>query len=886
MFVSDKARKLFAQAQTLDLEGRDQFVTNACANDAELLQEVSSLLKASDDSLAFFDQLSDRISLASLAENDDSAHHGKMAGNWRLGECIGRGGMGSVFVAERADDEYEKQAAVKLLPLGMDSESARERFAQERQILARLVHENIARLLDGGVTDDGVPFFAMDFVDGIAIDDYCETNNLDVDARLHLVLEVCDAVQYAHSALVVHRDLKPGNILVDKDGCVRLLDFGIARLLEPVATDEPTHYAQRPVTPVFASPEMLRGETVDVTTDVYSIGVLLYLLLTKHIPLSYEGLSAAEVMERAGSVSPVRADSINPHLDTDVAVVIDKALSRSPQDRYLTVDQLATDLRNYLAGRPVTAKAPTRWYHAWKFLQRNAAQVGALSVAVIALAATAVVAMLQSQEASRQRDLALLGQQRLQASNEFYSLLLEEMGDRPFTTVELLDRGRSMLEQQYGLDRPFMGHILYDVSRNYSRLQESEKVLELLLQAETLARQTGDNDLLAMVSCRLAGAYASLDPALAREYSVSGRTIYESLAPPRIEATLDCTRMFAKESRRSGDTDAALSYLLQAKAALDSYPGQAANLRGPLLNELSHIYFSRHEFDKSIMQLDEILAILDASGRGNSLGYSSVASNKAVALSAAGMIDEALATWEQLVERLRASGYGQRGASSVLSRYARTLGRVGRMAESEAIHREAIEAARAVGDEEGIATNQVGLARVHLANKDYASAHEHLDEAQSYLLRNEYGDSVLVGSTKVLRIQAWRGQEKFDQALEAVTTELDAIGYPEVMHSDMLDSYLIQATSIYHEMGQLTDAVAFATVVIGQMEKRAVGDPLENIDVARAYVHRAEILESSGDTKAAIADLELSIPVLSRVFGADHKESVSAQSLLRELRQE
>lgn len=876
--------ELFAEARTLSPAQREKFITNACADDAQLFDEVSSLLKASEDSVTFFSKLADRISLSSLAENDESAHRGKMAGNWLLGDCIGRGGMGSVYLAERADDEFQKQAAVKLLPVGMDSDVARARFAQERQILARLVHENIARLLDGGVTDDGVPFFVMDYVDGKSIDDYCDENGLNAKARLRLMLDVCDAVQYAHRGLVVHRDLKPGNVLVEEGGRVRLLDFGVARVLEPSASPgQATHYTQRPVTPVFASPEMLRGDPVDVTTDVYSIGVMLYLLLTDHVPISYDGLGAADAMQRAATAIPARVDNIDPRLDADLAAIIAKALSKQPEERYSSVDRLASDLRSYLAGRPVSAKTPTRWYRLAKFAQRNRLPLAAASLAAVALLATATIALLQSNEAARQRDLAILEQQRLQASNEFYSLLLEEMGDRPFTTVELLDRGRSLLEQQFGLDRPFMGRILYDVSRNYARLEESEIQLQLLQQAETLARERGDSNLLAMASCRLAGVFARKDPDVARQYAVQGRAVYENLSAPRIEATLDCLRMYAKEAERGGDLDDALEHLLRARAALDRYPARAANLRGPLLNELSYIYFSKQDFAKSIEQLDEILTLLDASGRGNSLGYISAASNKAVVLGSAGRLDESLAAWEYLVQRLRTSGYGQRGAASVLARYGRTLASSGRMAESEAIHIEGIEAAEAVGDEENAAANQLGLTRVHLANKHYSSAHTSLDAAQAFLLRDERVDPVLVGTSKVLRIKAYRGEEKLQRALDAVNSELDAIGYPGVMQSLMLDSFLIEATAIHQVMGSFSVAEQFASVVIGRMEKRAVGDPLESIDVARAYVHRAEIRSSLGSVESAIADLELSLPLLVRVLGEDHRESNDAQALLASL---
>ena len=885
MFVSDKARRLFSEAQTLSPDKREQFITNACADDEGLLSEVSSLLQASQSSGAYFGKLSRQISLASLADNDEPAQQGTMAGNWRLGECIGRGGMGSVYLAQRADDEFEKQAAVKLLPLGMDSDVARQRFARERQILARLVHDNIARLLDGGVTADGIPYFVMDFVDGLAIDDYCKGHGLSVRVRLKLILSVCDAVQYAHSNLVVHRDLKPGNVLVEKGGRVRLLDFGIARALEPGGdAGNTTHFTQRPVTPVFASPEMLRGDPVDVTTDVYSIGVMLYLLLTDHVPISFDGLGAADAMQRAATAIPPRADSINSSIDADLALVVAKALGKRPEDRYASVDRLAADLRNYLAGRPVVAKTPSRWYRAAKFARRNRLPLLFASLAGVALTGMAVVAVLQSNEAARQRDAAIVEQQRLHASNEFYSLLLEEMGDRPFTTVELLDRGRLLLERQFGFDRPFMGQILYDVSRNYAGLGENERQLELLKKAEALALEKNDRNLAASVSCRMANIYSGTDERLAGQYKEAGRARFSELANPSIEATLDCLRMYAREAERAGDFHASIAHLNRAKAALDEYPATAANLRGPLLDHLSFAHFRLQNYEEALEQLDDILHLLESSGRGNSRGYISVASNKAVVLESIGRFDESLATWEALVERLRSSGYGQRGTASVLSRYGRMLLRAGRLTEALAIHQEGAEAAETVNDEENLVANRLGLARIHLANKDYAATHRSLDQVEDYVQRADNSTSVLAGASKVLRIKAYRGEERYEQALDAVMNELDAIGYPAVMQATMLDSLLIEAAAIHQASGNFIEAEAFATVVIGQMEKRSVGDPLEHIDVARAYVHRAEIRHSLGRTASAIADLDVSIPVLKRVLGGDNRETRSAEELVASLR--
>ncbi|MEM7762693.1 MAG: serine/threonine-protein kinase [Pseudomonadota bacterium] len=284
--ISERASRLFSEALALAPNARQAFLTTQCGGDNALFDEVSTLLDAASQSDAYFDDMVERVSLSALTYFDGEEYEGRLVGQWRLLRCIGQGGMGTVHLAERADGAFDKQAAVKLLPFGMSSEISRERFVRERQILAQLSHDNIAGLLDGGVGDDGLPYFVMEFVDGVPIDVYCEQHALSVKARLALLLDIADALQYAHRNLVIHRDLKPNNVLVDQTGRVRLLDFGIAAFVEPEHNDRNlTQLAHRPVTPAFASPEMLCGEVVNVTTDVYSLGVLAYVLLTGHLPI-------------------------------------------------------------------------------------------------------------------------------------------------------------------------------------------------------------------------------------------------------------------------------------------------------------------------------------------------------------------------------------------------------------------------------------------------------------------------------------------------------------------------------------------------------------------------------------------------------------------------
>src|SRR5277367_1130027 len=276
-------------AATLDLRERSRYLDRACATDPELRREVESLLRSHDDAESKFLGTPAFDLREPLESPPTSSRTGRRVGAYEIVGELGHGGMGEVYRAARADGQYKKEVALKLVRGGFASEFILERFRHERQILASLDHPNIARLLDGGTSDDGVPYLVMELIEGTPIDQYCDQRNLTITHRLQLFRTVCSAVQYAHQRLVIHRDIKPNNILVTSDGIPKLLDFGIAKILDPSAGAETT--ASRPMTLEYASPEQIRGESMTTATDVYSLGVVLYLLLTGRSPYVAENVS-------------------------------------------------------------------------------------------------------------------------------------------------------------------------------------------------------------------------------------------------------------------------------------------------------------------------------------------------------------------------------------------------------------------------------------------------------------------------------------------------------------------------------------------------------------------------------------------------------------------
>lgn len=465
-----RIREVFDAVVDLPREERGARIVELCGGDAWLRAEVERLLEADELEGAAFER---PALLAMQDAEDDSAYLewvGRRVGAYRLVRLIGQGGMGVVFEAERADASFEKRVAVKVIRPGMDTAGIVSRFQRERRILAALEHPNIATLIDGGATEDGRPFLVMEYVDGEPISRYCDARGLSIEARVDLIRTVCDAVAYAHRKLVVHRDLKPANILVTADGRVKLLDFGVAKLLADSGIEETVTVlaAARPLTPSYAAPEQFMGEEVTTSTDVYGLGAVLYELLCGRRLRELSGTSPHE-LARAAEAEPARpgavvsadaaaargeanAERLANRLSGDLDHIALMALRREPERRYASPDHLAADLRRWREGLPVTARPDTAGYRLRKFVRRNRTRVAAALVVFLTLLAGIVSTSWQARRASAQ---AAIAQQQAEAAelarrtsdriNEFLQSMLgaadpswytpgEQVG--PNTTIE------------------------------------------------------------------------------------------------------------------------------------------------------------------------------------------------------------------------------------------------------------------------------------------------------------------------------------------------------------------------------------------------------------------------------------------------------------------
>jgi non-specific serine/threonine protein kinase/serine/threonine-protein kinase len=473
----EKAKDVFQSALALSDEAQTSFIADACADDAEMRSEVQSLIAAFQQAGSFIEMPAAGDAIKVLDNVAGDAVKGQRIGPYRVEKQLGRGGMGIVYLAVRADEQYERQVAIKLVKRGLDSDFIIKRFLSERQILANLEHPNVARLIDGGKTEDGSPYLVMEHIDGVPLDLYCDQLRLSVNERLNLFRTVCSAVQYAHQHLVIHRDLKPSNILVTREGSAKLLDFGVAKILspDPAAQLDRTSTMMRLLTPDYASPEQLRGESITTSSDVYALGVLLYKLLTGHHPYRFDpplpqeiervvceqnppkpstAISRAEEVNTSEGITKVTPELVSEArnsqpeklrrlLGGDLDNIVLMALRKEPPRRYATVEQFSEDIRRHLEGLPVIARKDTFGYRAGKFVGRHKVGVAAAALVVLTLLAGVVITIREERKAQR-----LFDEVRALANSiifEFHDSIANLPGSTPAREL-LVKRGLEYLD--------------------------------------------------------------------------------------------------------------------------------------------------------------------------------------------------------------------------------------------------------------------------------------------------------------------------------------------------------------------------------------------------------------------------------------------------------
>jgi len=692
----------------LDADARRHYLLELRRHDSPLASELEAMLSAADHAEAsgfLSGRLPGHDTCASLV--------GERIGAYIVQAPIGQGGSGSVWGARRADGRFEGMVAIKLLHLSLVGRLGAQRFEREGAILARLAHPHIARLLDAGVTPSGQPYLVIELVVGERIDRYCDARRLSIEQRLALFDDVLAAVAHAHNHLVIHRDIKPTNILVGHDGAVKLLDFGIAKLLENDREESSTTAeGQRALTPEYAAPEQLRGTGVTTATDVYALGVLLYVLLTGRHPHAHHAASPAEAMRATLETDPPRlTEALSAHcseergttlarlrrqLQGDLENIVACALHKDPAQRYQTVNALADDLRRYRASEPVSARPDSLAYRSAKFMRRHRTGVAAGLLILLATSAGLVGTITQARRAEHERDNALHQLANAESSNEFIGFLLQEGSDKPFTTAELLDRGEQLVARQFADDPAQRARLRLMLAEQYGQAMSQKKALAVLRAAQADAHGGADLPLQITIDCQIAaqlGDNGAFDQAL----PMIDHALEQLRASPEIDRALlaRCLHARAAMSIERGDMKAAAA---DAQAALDTLGSPRADqrtravlMRATLASAQGKLLQSAH----AETEMRRAIAELEAMGRGRTELAGTLYNDLGVLLFDAGQTLRATEAYE----RARKIIHDLRGDDPVLEgNYASLLIQLERPREALPLVERALDAASAMAD--------------------------------------------------------------------------------------------------------------------------------------------------------------------------------------------
>lgn len=707
--------ELVRLAEQVPPDGRLDFLRKTCGGELPLYERAVEALKARSSG-GWWD---DNIDAAESAA-DARAVVGQRIGPYRAVKRLGEGGMGEVVLAERADEQFSHRVAVKLVRRGVTSRQVQGRLKLERQILATLDHPNIAKLLDGGTTAEGVPYIVMEYIDGVPIDVYCDEHALTIEERIRLFQVVCSAVHYAHRNLIVHRDLKPSNILINADGIPKLLDFGIAKVLDERPFGHTLAVTQadiRLLTPDHASPEQVRGEPVTTASDVYVLGVLLYEILTGHKPFTASGNRLSEIEHAICELPPLPLDSLfqtgsdpaarvrqvcaerstvparlRRYLTGDLSNIVLTALRKEPERRYGSVEQLSADLSRYLANMPIAARSDSVGYRTRKFLRRHAFGVTTAALALLALVAFATVTALQAQRIERERVKA----------DQVASFLTElfERSDpsqargNDVTVREILDVGASRIEREVQRQPETGASLLTTIGTVYTNLGEYDRAIPMLERALAVRRELHGERHAEVVQSRerlgeallekrsLADADTQLQQALRTSLELFGEQHLQSASILHSLGRLRQMQERFAESRSLFDRSLAFlnsdpdRYFDELTITLNDY--------AILLNYVGDVAAAQHMFERAL-QLNQARYGADHPETTTAMH------NLAVALEQQGKLEEARPFFiESLATHRKVFGTDSAAYIAALSSYGRFLRRTHELDEAERVLREAV----------------------------------------------------------------------------------------------------------------------------------------------------------------------------------------------------
>ncbi len=800
---------------------------------------------------------------------------GAKVGAYTLEKLIGRGGMGEVWLAARSDGRYEGRCAIKFLDASLVSPRLAERFRREGQALARLTHPNIARLLDAGTTEQDRAFLALEYVDGVRIDRYCES--LPVNERVRLIADVVAAVAHAHGNLVIHRDLKPSNVLVTGDGRVKLLDFGVAKLmsaeLDTLDADH-TRLEDAAFTPEYASPEQLLGDAPSTATDIYQLGLLLFVLLSGRNPLHTEGGRAERIraaLERSmQSVSEVAPQPLRRILRGDLDAILAMALRRDAKDRYATAQALQDDLLRYLAREPVVARRGAGWYRARKFIERHRIAVAAASLAALGLCATLGYALLQGHEAAVQRDAARRELARATAAHDFTVFMLSAAapGDGRFSTGELLAQNERLIDKQFAADPPMRAEMLATVGTQYMASQHWGEATRLLSRARDIAASTGDPTLQARTECPL--ALMKMLNGLRRDAETMIEAALANLPqrPEHAQLRAECMTRYSEFGFFTGEAAPMIQRATLALRLLDSVSTASAPRRIDAMSALAYGHYLARDNQRAEQVFEQLALMLEESGMERTLAAADIYNNWSL-LHFRSDIRRAEVLIRRTVELRRSiEGKTQVGPVAIFN-HAGVLLVLGRLSEAAPLYDEAIRTADERKDWPTFFDASMELAELHIEAGDLARAEARLATLSTYD-GNPRFDGMRRALLAYYRAHLVEAQERDPATAQArygeAVQSFDAVD-EKTFASVYALCGLSRTALINGDVATATDAAARALDLAQQFAQADAPSHL----VGMAQLASGDVQMARGDRRSGARAFESALRNLDGTLGPDHR---------------
>ena len=833
---------------------------------------------------------------------------GQCVGAYRLISQIGRGGMSTVWLAERQDGRFERRVAIKFLNIALIGNGGEKRFKREGKILGLLVHSNIAELIDAGVLPTGQPYLVLEHIAGADIDRYCDEHNLDIPSRLRKFLDVLQAVAKAHANLIVHRDLKPSNVLVTHDGHVKLLDFGIASLLENKAHVEvrsqlTLEYGQG-LTPHYASPEQLKGEAVTTAADVFSLGVLLYVLLTGRHPIGRNVQTPADLVkaileEESRRPSEVVAQSsdglagwyaarrsstperLRRMLRGDLDTIVAKALKKDPSERYTSVTALADDLGRYLRNEPISARPDTVSYRAVKFVRRNSTVVALAGVAVAASSAGLVGTALQVRSTRAERDMAVRELSRAERITNLNQVLLTDAAPAgvSLSPSQLLEREERIVQRER-YDN-VAGHVemLLSIGDQYSGQDQNAPALRILEQAYRQSRGIQERSVRARASCVLSGALLPVGE-LARAEALFQQGMNELPRDPRF--SLDrafCLLRGSEAAFHSGNSNQAIERAESAERIFKGSTVQPDFQELNLLVNLAGVYGDAGRFRESNAAFDRASALMTNLGYDETQRAVKLFNDWALILTFAGRQLQAEQVYRRAIEAGRSSPTQNTLPPVLLYNYSGVLHDLGRFREAKEYADQASTKARDAGDAILVDQIDLQLARTYRDQHDWSRADALFSNLEPRLRRklppSHYAFAVLA-SDKSLLAEARRDLP----AAIRLANEAIAIDEASIKRSGpcaiFLPVLLVRRSVVELELHQAPQAAADADRAIALFSK-AFDDGTLSSHVGRAYLAQGRVLQQEGKLTEAREAFSLATMHLEETLGPNHPDSRMAR---------